>query len=34
MAGSKARFKARIFLLPPVDEMPLLLTMSLGAVWY
>ncbi len=32
--GKKARLKVRLFFLPPVGEMPFMMTASLGAVWY
>jgi hypothetical protein len=32
--GKKARFKLRLFFLPPVGELPFLMTGSVGAVWY
>ncbi len=32
--GKKARLKVRLFILPPVGELPLLMTASVGAVWY
>jgi hypothetical protein len=32
--GKKARIKASIFVLPPVGDIPFLLTGSVGAVWY
>lgn len=32
--GKKARLKMSIFMLPPTGDVPLLVTMSLGAVWY
>jgi hypothetical protein len=32
--GKKARLKIRLFFLPPVGELPFLMTGSVGAVWY
>ncbi len=32
--GKKARFKASVFFLPPTGDLPLLVTGSVGAVWY
>jgi hypothetical protein len=32
--GKKARLKFSLFALPPTGDLPLLLTMSVGAIWY